>query len=281
MSPPSTSHQLGPTSEVDIGHGHGHGHWGSSYRVDDGEHDDLAHEPMLGPLSEVGRNSFDVEANNSPHGSAISLINHDPPKAGSVAAAAAAVGSSPRPSHPSLYNQDTFPLSRTTTLVSWGAWSRDQAGKQSQDFTDPFLPHDSVPAHDLWVLPEPPADPFIISFGPDDPRHPFNWSLMKKWTIVIVVCSAAVCVTVASSIQASTYTNLIDEFGIPRIEAVAGVSLYVLGFGIGACECVFYPLAMSLTDFRPSVFLGPLSEFYGRSIIYLVSCEWSMPPSRL
>ncbi|RSH91579.1 hypothetical protein EHS25_009878 [Saitozyma podzolica] len=250
MSPPSTSHQLGPTSEVDIGHGHGHGHWGHSYRVDDAEHDDLAHEPMLGPLSEVGRNSFDVEANNSPHGSAISLINHDPPKA---AAAAAAVGSSPRPSHPSLYNQDTFPLSRTTTLVSWGAWSRDQAGKQSQDFSDPFLPQNSVPAHDLWVLPEPPADPFLVSFGPDDPRHPFNWSLMKKWTIVIVVCSAAVCVTVASSIQASTYTNLIDEFGIPRIEAVAGVSLYVLGFGIGA------------------LFLGPLSEFYGRSIIYLVS----------
>jgi hypothetical protein len=47
-------------------------------------------------------------------------------------------------------------------------------------------------------------------------------------------------VTVASSIQASTYTNLIDEFGIPRIEAVAGVSLYVLGFGIGACKCALH-----------------------------------------
>ncbi|BEJ18043.1 hypothetical protein CspHIS471_0703200 [Cutaneotrichosporon sp. HIS471] len=99
----------------------------------------------------------------------------------------------------------------------------------------------------------PPEDAFLVSIGPDDPRHPFNWSTTKKWTVLIVVCSAAVCVTVASSIQASTYQKLEDAFDVPRIEAVAGVSLYVLGFGIGA------------------LFLGPLSEFYGRSIIYLVS----------
>lgn len=86
-------------------------------------------------------------------------------------------------------------------------------------------------------LPPPPEDAFLVSFGPEDPRHPFNWSQAKKWTVLMVVCSAAVCVTVASSIQASTYQNLEDAFDIPRIEAVAGVSLYVLGFGVGACEC--------------------------------------------
>ncbi|GMK60054.1 hypothetical protein CspeluHIS016_0902710 [Cutaneotrichosporon spelunceum] len=102
-------------------------------------------------------------------------------------------------------------------------------------------------------FPPPPENSFLVTIGPDDSRHPYNWSMAKKWTVLIVVCSAAVCVTVASSIQASTYENLEDEFDMPRIQAVAGVSLYVLGFGIGA------------------LFLGPLSEFYGRSIIYLVS----------
>ncbi|KLT42114.1 MFS transporter [Cutaneotrichosporon oleaginosum] len=102
-------------------------------------------------------------------------------------------------------------------------------------------------------LPSPPEEAYLVSFVLNDPRHPYNWSALKKWTVLIVVCSAAVCVTVASSIQASTYQNLEDEFDVLRIEAVAGVSLYVLGFGVGA------------------LFLGPLSEFYGRSIIYLVS----------
>ncbi len=83
-------------------------------------------------------------------------------------------------------------------------------------------------------LPPPPEDAFVVAITPDDTRHPFNWSPRKKWTVLCVVCSAAVCVTVASSIQASTYQNLEDEFDTPRIAAVAGVSLYVLGFGVGA-----------------------------------------------
>lgn len=78
------------------------------------------------------------------------------------------------------------------------------------------------------------TDEHCISFGPEDARHPYSWSARKKWLAIIVLCSAAVCVTATSSIQASTYNSLQREFHVKRLAAVAGVSLYVLGFGIGA-----------------------------------------------
>lgn len=163
---------------------------------------DPAIDQMVGALTDVGRQSydigrpsldFDVEVNNSPNGSTTFLIQPSP---------GTAVASSLRDS------------------------------TRGQDAGDPFLPqrYHPVTIHDEDV------DPYLVSFGPEDMRHPHNWSALKKWTIIMVVCSAAVCVTVASSIQASTYSNLEDEFGVPRIEAVLGVSLYVLGFGIGARE---------------------------------------------
>ena len=51
----------------------------------------------------------------------------------------------------------------------------------------------------------------------------------------------------------STYRQVTAELNVPQLAVVGGLSLYVAGLGIG-------PL-----------FLGPLSEFYGRRPIYLVS----------
>ena len=51
----------------------------------------------------------------------------------------------------------------------------------------------------------------------------------------------------------STYRQVTAELNVPQLAVVGGLSLYVAGLEIG-------PL-----------FLGPLSEFYGRRPIYLVS----------
>lgn len=77
---------------------------------------------------------------------------------------------------------------------------------------------------------------YLVSYPLDDMRHPFNWPNSKKYTILLVLCLAAVCVTATSSIQASTYTSIEREFGFSRPEAVLGVSLYVLGLGLGSSE---------------------------------------------
>ena len=50
-----------------------------------------------------------------------------------------------------------------------------------------------------------------------------------------------------------SYRQVMAELNVPQLAAVGGLSLYVAGVGIGP------------------MFLGPLSEFYGRRPVYLVS----------
>lgn len=100
-------------------------------------------------------------------------------------------------------------------------------------------------------------DPFEVSFdGDDDPMCPRSMSLVRKWLLVVVVGLGSLCVTCASSIYTATYSQMKHEFGQSDIVATLGLSTFVLGIALG-------PL-----------FLGPLSEFYGRRPIYLAS--WAL-----
>ncbi|TEA15935.1 Efflux pump atB [Colletotrichum sidae] len=105
---------------------------------------------------------------------------------------------------------------------------------------------------------EPEKDPFEVSFdgGDSDPMCPRSMGNLRKWAIVSIVSTASFCVTAASSIYTSTYAQMDAEFGNSRIVGTLGLSLFVLGISLGP------------------MFLSPLSEFYGRRPIYLVS--WSM-----
>ncbi|KAH8729533.1 major facilitator superfamily domain-containing protein [Ilyonectria robusta] len=101
-------------------------------------------------------------------------------------------------------------------------------------------------------------DPFEVGWdgGDEDPMCPRSFGKVKKWTITVIVSMASFCVTGASSIYTSTYMQMEAEFGNSRIVSTLGLSLFVLGISLGP------------------MFLSPLSEFYGRRPIYLVS--WSM-----
>ncbi|KAJ5106929.1 MFS general substrate transporter [Penicillium angulare] len=102
-----------------------------------------------------------------------------------------------------------------------------------------------------------PDSRIIVSFeGDHDPLCPRSLTSIRKWAIVIIVCTATICVTCASSIYTTTYTQMNDEFGISSIVATLGLSLFVLGIALG-------PLLTS-----------PLSEWYGRRVIYIIS--WSL-----
>lgn len=89
--------------------------------------------------------------------------------------------------------------------------------------------------------------------GDQDPMNPRRFSSMRKWLVVWINSCSALCVTVASSIYITTYDQMNAEFGNSRIVGTLGLSLFVFGLAIG-------PL-----------FLAPMSEFYGRRPVYLVS----------
>ncbi|KAG7057435.1 hypothetical protein JMJ77_0004823 [Colletotrichum scovillei] len=96
---------------------------------------------------------------------------------------------------------------------------------------------------------------FLVDWddGDNDPLCPRSYSKMRKWLITMVVSQMALCITCASSIYTSTYTNLEAEFHNSRIVSTLGLSTFVLGLSLG-----------------PMLF-SPLSEFYGRRPIYLIS----------
>ncbi|KAK2029253.1 major facilitator superfamily transporter [Colletotrichum zoysiae] len=102
------------------------------------------------------------------------------------------------------------------------------------------------------------ADPYEVAFdgGDSDPMCPRSMSTFRKWLVVSIVSCASLCVTAASSIYTSTYGQMDAEFGNSRIVATIGLSTFVLGISLGP------------------MFLSPLSEFWGRRPIYIVS--WTM-----
>jgi len=94
-------------------------------------------------------------------------------------------------------------------------------------------------------------DHFMVTLDPeDDPQY---LSLCRRWTAVLVISSASLCVTCASSIASFTEAGISAEFHVSKEVTVLGISLFVMGLGLG-------PLLV-----------GPLSEVYGRNIVYQVS----------
>ncbi|UKZ49254.1 hypothetical protein TrVGV298_003499 [Trichoderma virens] len=90
--------------------------------------------------------------------------------------------------------------------------------------------------------------------GDDDPHNPYNWPAWRKVLNSVLVSSLSFITPLASSMFAPGVPDLMQEFHTTSQELAAFcVSVYVLGFAAG-----------------PMLF-APLSELYGRSIIYNIT----------
>ncbi|KAL7939245.1 MFS general substrate transporter [Trichoderma chlorosporum] len=90
--------------------------------------------------------------------------------------------------------------------------------------------------------------------GDDDPQNPYNWPAWRKVLNSVLVSSLSFITPLASSMFAPGVPELMQEFHSSSQELAAFcVSVYVLGFAAG-----------------PMLF-APLSELYGRSIVYNVT----------
>ncbi|KAI0802809.1 major facilitator superfamily domain-containing protein [Xylaria sp. FL0064] len=95
-------------------------------------------------------------------------------------------------------------------------------------------------------------DPNIVDWdGPDDPENPYNWPKSKKMAHVLIVSAFSLSANLASTMFAPGAEQLAAEFHFTSaIIETFTVSIYVLGFALGP------------------IFLAPLSELYGRLVIY-------------
>lgn len=97
------------------------------------------------------------------------------------------------------------------------------------------------------------ADPYVVTWIPDDPRNPMNFSAFRRWLITGVVAFATLAVALVSSAYSGGVAEIIAAFRISQELAILGVSLFVVGFAVG-------PLLWA-----------PLSELFGRQLLFFVT----------
>ncbi|WVQ79622.1 hypothetical protein IAT38_001722 [Cryptococcus sp. DSM 104549] len=118
---------------------------------------------------------------------------------------------------------------------------------------------DSRPSTDVARISQPyegsgtPEDPYIVDYLPNDPSNPYNWSKGYRWGITALIGVATLCPPFASVSYSSTIGEVVVAFGISKELAIAGISLFIAGFGLG-------PL-----------FWAPVSEIYGRNVAFYAS----------
>jgi multidrug resistance protein len=148
-------------------------------------------------------------------------------------------------------------------------YSRPNSNPSESPEREKIEPHDSnetssIDEKDIekgpldQVAAPPPKDPFEVTWdGPDDPTNPKNWSLRSKWLLTVIVSLFTLLSPTSSSMVAPALTDIDQEFGIKTAtESAMVLSIFVLAYAVG-------PL-----------FLGPLSEVYGRVPILQLTNAW-------
>jgi multidrug resistance protein len=90
----------------------------------------------------------------------------------------------------------------------------------------------------------------LVTFTPNDPGNPKNWSKAFKWYCTMVVAFTCFVVAFCSSVITADIIGVMNTFHRSEEVALISVSVFVVGFGVG-----------------PMIF-APLSEIFGRRVIY-------------
>ena len=89
--------------------------------------------------------------------------------------------------------------------------------------------------------------------GSDDPENPLNWPTWKKAYHTASTAFLGFAVTCGSSLITPGTPQIAEYFQVPRTASILSLSLFVLGLALG-----------------PTV-AAPISETFGRSVVYKVS----------
>lgn len=55
---------------------------------------------------------------------------------------------------------------------------------------------------------------FVVGWRDNDPSNPLNWSLSKKWMVMMMCCVIAIAMTIPSSIEGATQEAFDAHFGV-------------------------------------------------------------------
>jgi hypothetical protein len=73
----------------------------------------------------------------------------------------------------------------------------------------------------------------LVTFVPNDPENPKNWSKAYKWWCTMVVAFTCFVVAFCSSVITADIIDVQKEFGKSEEVVLLSITLFVVGFGIG------------------------------------------------
>ena len=101
------------------------------------------------------------------------------------------------------------------------------------------------------------AGPFLVAFDePYDAENPLDWPTGRKWMVTDVLSATGFNRIMVSTIMAPALSTIASELHMSSTESAMSLSIYLLA-----------------TAFGP-LFIGPLSEIYGRQAILHGSNIW-------
>ncbi|EED14958.1 conserved hypothetical protein [Talaromyces stipitatus ATCC 10500] len=83
---------------------------------------------------------------------------------------------------------------------------------------------------------------FVVGwYGDNGPDNPYNWSFGKKLWVAMLLFVYTFSVYITSSLYTSSTPDIMEIFGLGNIVASLGLTMYVLGYGLG--PMLFSPLS--------------------------------------
>lgn len=64
-------------------------------------------------------------------------------------------------------------------------------------------------------------------------QNPRNWSRGKKFFVTFEICLLTTSVYIGSAIYSAGIINVTEVFGVSRVAATLGLTLFVAGYGVG------------------------------------------------
>lgn len=89
------------------------------------------------------------------------------------------------------------------------------------------------PVNPLPIDQEKGSDTLLVDWAPNDPHNPRNWSSIKKFFVTFQICLLTISVYIGSSIYTAGLEGVQEQFHISSVKALLGLTLFILGYGLG------------------------------------------------
>lgn len=162
------------------------------------------------------------------------------------------------PDQPPSASRDNLHLTRSGTGSSTRAYTQERIEEEAH--------HDLERSKSIPIVPKRTRDGAILVdwYYSDDSENPHNWSNMKRLVVTLIICFYTFVVYTSSAIYTSSEVGVQRVFGVSEIKSSLGLSIYVLGYGMG--PLIFSPLSEIPIIGRNPVYISTMWIFVILSI---------------